>query len=62
MPVYVYQCENCDAGFEQEQGIRDRPLKKCRECGRMKLHRVPQVCGMRFVGSGFYVNDYGKEG
>lgn len=38
MPTYVYQaktggCKLCRDRFEQEQSIKDAPLKKCPNCG-----------------------------
>ena len=38
VPTYVYKakskgCRHCRESFEQRQGIKDAPLKKCPECG-----------------------------
>ena len=40
MPIYEYQavdpavsCDHCLRPFEAIQGLKDRPLKKCPECG-----------------------------
>lgn len=43
MPCYVYECDNCHDSFEMEQGYHDKPLKKCKACGKHKLYKVPQV-------------------
>lgn len=40
MPVYEYQCNNCDCNFEIDQGIREKPKKKCPKCSKMKLERL----------------------
>ena len=58
MPTYAYQCLNCPCEFEIVQRMKDKPKKKCPECGKMKLAKVPQPFGMKFVGPGFHANDY----
>lgn len=40
MPLYPYQCTACGHTFEELQGMNDKPWKKCRQCGRMKLKRL----------------------
>ena len=62
MPTYEYECENCGHQFEQFQSITARPLKKCPECGKMKLQRlIGAGAGIIFKGSGFYQTDYRSE-
>ena len=44
MPHYDYRCDHC--GHEMtdvKQSIHDDPLKRCPECGKHKLERVPQL-------------------
>lgn len=60
MPIYNYQCESCDYKIEVIQKFSDNPKRKCPECGRLKLKRLFGVPGLKFIGSGFYVNDYGS--
>ena len=37
MPVYEYECEECEKVFEMQQRISDEPLKTCPECqGQVK--------------------------
>lgn len=43
MPLYVYECDNCHDTFELRQGFNDKPLKKCKACGKHKLFKVPQI-------------------
>ncbi|MFW5985688.1 MAG: FmdB family zinc ribbon protein [Halanaerobiaceae bacterium] len=59
MPTYLYECEECGR-FEKLQKISDSPLEECPECGSdvKKLIGSP---GIRFKGSGFYVNDRKKK-
>lgn len=41
MPIYDYICEECDYELNDiEQSIKDKTLKKCPECGKLKLERV----------------------
>jgi len=62
MPIYDYECENCGHQFEQFQSITAKPLKKCPECGKMKLQRlIGAGAGIIFKGSGFYQTDYRSE-
>lgn len=62
MPTYEYRCEACEHEFEQFQSITASPLRKCPECGRLKLRRlIGTGAGVIFKGSGFYETDYRSE-
>ncbi|HMO93625.1 MAG TPA: zinc ribbon domain-containing protein [Pirellulaceae bacterium] len=62
MPTYDYQCDGCQHSFEHFQGINDKPLKKCPECGKSKLRRLFGTgAAIVFKGSGFYKTDYRSE-
>lgn len=60
MPTYDYSCEACGHELEAFQKIHDEPLQTCPECTKQTLKRG--VGGgsatFRFVGEGFYINDY----
>ena len=58
MPVYVYQCGNCNYQFEQQQKFSDNPLKTCPHCGKTTLHKVYMPVGVIYKGSGFYSTDH----
>jgi putative FmdB family regulatory protein len=60
MPTYEYACEACGIEFEREQRISDSALKKCPECGKLKLKRL--IGGSSFVlkGGGWYADLYHK--
>ena len=58
MPVYIYQCSNCDYQFEQQQKFSDNPLKTCPNCGKPVLHKVYMPVGVIYKGSGFYSTDH----
>jgi putative FmdB family regulatory protein len=40
VPIYEYECRSCSHRLEQYQSFKDEPLKKCPECGKMKLARL----------------------
>ena len=41
MPLYDYVCSNCEHEIENvHQSIKDKPLVKCEQCGKMTLERV----------------------
>ena len=59
MPTYDYKCDNCQHTMEAFQSITAKPLKKCPECGKLKLKRLLGTgAGLIFKGSGFYETDY----
>jgi putative FmdB family regulatory protein len=60
MPLYEYQCENCDHRFELIRKFSDPPIDKCPKCGGpvRKLMSSPAI---QFKGSGFYITDYPRK-
>ncbi|MHC4740795.1 MAG: FmdB family zinc ribbon protein [Planctomycetota bacterium] len=62
MPTYEYVCGECGFELERFQSIMARPLRKCPECGKLKLQRlIGTGAGIIFKGSGFYETDYRSE-
>jgi putative FmdB family regulatory protein len=62
MPTYEYQCDACGHNFDEFHSITAAPLRKCPECGKLKLRRVPGAgAAILFKGSGFYQTDYRSE-
>jgi putative FmdB family regulatory protein len=62
MPTYEYQCDACEHNFDEFQSMSEDALKKCPECGKMKLRRVFGAgAAIIFKGSGFYQTDYRSE-
>ena len=60
MPQYTWACHDCKIYWERDYNIGKAPEKtKCKECGKRK-GRCYDVPTLKFVGSGFYVNDYGS--
>jgi putative FmdB family regulatory protein len=61
MPIYEWKCKDCEIYWED---LYNRPedapkTKKCPKCGKRRKKAV-STFGMKFVGAGFYCNDYGK--
>ena len=62
MPTYEYLCQGCGHQFERFQSIVAGPLRKCPDCGKMRLKRLlGSGAGIIFKGSGFYQTDYRSE-
>jgi putative FmdB family regulatory protein len=62
MPTYEYVCDACHHTFDEFQSITAEPLKKCPQCGKKKLRRLPGTgAAILFKGSGFYQTDYRSE-
>ena len=62
MPTYDYRCAACGHKFEKFQKITDGAIRKCPECGRLKVRRLLGTgAGEIFKGSGFYQTDYRSE-
>lgn len=66
MPMYDYKCDSC--GFQDEYMVTSNAAcgkepGKCPKCKKGEMKRqfsVGKSLGIDFVGSGFYINDYGK--
>ena len=62
MPTYDYVCQACHHEMEAFQSMTAKPLRKCPECGKLKLKRlIGTGAGVIFKGSGFYETDYRSE-
>ena len=61
MPLYEYKCASCGDVFEVIQKFSDEPLHAHPGCGGA-VERLISVSALKFKGSGWYVNDYGKNG
>lgn len=58
MPIYEYQCKNCDYHLEQLQKIDDKPLLKCPRCHQLKLSKLISKTNFQLKGNGWYVTDF----
>ena len=61
MPIYEYQCANCDHKFEKLQKLSDPLLKNCPECHEDRLRKLVSAAGFRLKGGGWYETDF-KQG
>jgi putative FmdB family regulatory protein len=56
MPIYDYECNQCQFRFEKRQQFDEAPLATCPQCqGRLRrvIHSTPLI----FKGRGFYITD-----
>lgn len=58
MPIYEYRCAACSHQLEALQKITESPLRKCPECGRLKLRRLMSAPSFRLKGGGWYETDF----
>ena len=62
MPTYDYECNSCNHTFELFQSITAKHIRKCPECGKLKIKRlIGAGSTIIFKGSGFYQTDYRSE-
>jgi len=61
MPLYEYKCAKCGEVFELIQKFSDEPLHEHPGCGGA-VEKLVSVSALQFKGSGWYVNDYGRNG
>jgi putative FmdB family regulatory protein len=60
MPIYEYQCENCQRQFEVMQRMTEPSLSVCEKCGG-PVRRLISQTSFVLKGSGWYVTDYPSE-
>lgn len=61
MPIYEYQCSDCENLFEVFKNITDNNGSKCPKCSSEKVKRLISHSGFILKGSGWYVTDYPSE-
>jgi putative FmdB family regulatory protein len=59
MPLYEYQCLNCEKIHEVLQQFSDTPLEQCPDC-KGKIKKLMSLSSFSLKGSGWYVTDYKK--
>ncbi|MEO0238130.1 MAG: FmdB family zinc ribbon protein [candidate division WOR-3 bacterium] len=62
MPNYDYKCKKCGLVFNVFHKMSDKPSVKCPECDSVSEKILSYNSNIIFKGSGFYVNDYKKNG
>lgn len=58
MPIYEYQCQDCDKELEVLQKISDSPLQDCPDCGEPTLKKKVSAAAFRLKGGGWYETDF----
>jgi len=61
MPIYEYQCQQCDHALERIQRMSDEPLRDCPACEQPQLRRLVSAAAFRLKGGGWYETDF-KQG
>lgn len=59
MPIYEFQCGDCDGVFEQMRRITDDTLPDCPACESTKVRKLISLSAFHLKGTGWYVTDYG---
>lgn len=62
MPIYEYNCNDCEHKFEEIQKISDAALVKCPKCGKDSLQKLISAAGFRLAGVGWYETDFKSSG
>jgi putative FmdB family regulatory protein len=58
MPIYEYQCKQCQYVFEALQKMTDVPLTTCPACHQEGAERMVSAAGFQLKGNGWYVTDF----
>lgn len=58
MPIYEYECKNCQHTLDVLQKIADDRLVECPECGQHTLKRLLSAPRFRLKGQGWYETDF----
>ena len=58
MPIYEYECGQCDHHLEALQKISEAPLVYCPECGEAGLRKKVSAAAFRLKGTGWYETDF----
>lgn len=61
MPIYGYQCQQCEHTLDALQKISDDPLVDCPACGKPGLKRQLSAPRFRLKGQGWYETDFKKD-
>ena len=60
MPIHEYKCQLCGKIFEKIERMDSPDIAPHENCWTGKGYgvRIPSVAALKFVGPGFYKNDY----
>jgi len=62
MPIYQYQCDECNHQMEAIQKISDPKLTDCPECGAPSLRKKVTAAAFKLKGTGWYETDFKNSG
>ena len=57
MPIYEYECVQCDKVHEVSQGINDAPLTECPDCSG-PVKKLISMSSFHLKGGGWYADGY----
>jgi putative FmdB family regulatory protein len=57
MPVYEYECKECDRVFEVQQKMADAPLSHCPKC-QAPIKKLMSMSSFQLRGGGWYADGY----
>lgn len=57
MPVYEYECPQCNKVLEVQQKMTDEPLATCPECGG-GVKKLISMSSFQLKGGGWYADGY----
>ena len=58
MPIYEYQCKQCQHQDSEIESINAPRIKKCPACGKRSFSRLISASAFHLKGSGWYVTDF----
>jgi len=62
MPIYQYQCVECDHALEALQKLSDPKLVDCPECSAPSLKKQVTAAAFKLKGTGWYETDFKNSG
>lgn len=62
MPIYEYQCSNCQHQFEAMQKMSEEPVTTCPKCSQHTAVRLVSAAGFQLKGTGWYATDFKDKG
>ena len=60
MPVYEYECNDCQKVFEIQQRMSDDPLSICPEC-EGSVRKLMSMSSFHLKGGGWYADGYASK-
>ena len=61
MPIYEYECDDCEETFEVFAGINDAPVQECTICTGKNIRKLISNCSFQLKGTGWYKTDYASK-